>query len=547
LDFWLTYFSLDVESRIHVVKSYPIRSKSGETILIYGHESGLTVVWQDPESLEFVKDAAVHIQLGCSVVDVATPQVPSETRLQLSNIPEDLNDNVLIIAACSDFSIRAILIPLQPSEHSVPAISDVVIGSTYLPWLPTSVSLTWSVSPRNQGDTFIADEEEYSELDLTETEWLVVSSSSEGVSKAIITKFKSSQPNSFTTVQKLLLPHTPLQVSWNPSTYPSPFHSQILIPCSNGQLYIYDLSASKWVSSFVTRFEQSQSFDDASYILPRRKRILDAQWVLNGRAVIVLLSDGEWGIWDVSTNLKPNSFAIWGMIGSGIPSHFNSKTLESRSSLPTMTPNTKRVHQEHLFSGQNVHTSSTQRGAISVKPIPLPSADNSEDSVVIWYNETVCYIDSLQSYWSRAAKRSSDSKVQTTGGSLFGPGLTRMESINLQGQVVKSITQVVGQNDPGSTAPRAVVLGTQHQLVTCPYGLHRSNNPTKSSRSRSSQRNELSQSLLLKQGELGIDALDNMLDTMNSNRRHAPVDTIMSIDQDDVFMTGAVSAPSRRT
>jgi hypothetical protein len=515
----------------------------------------LTVVWQNPETLDFVKDASVYIQLGCSVVDVATPQVPHETRLQLSNVPEDLNYNILIIAACSDFSLRAILLPLEPSGPSVPSISDVVMGSTYLPWLPTSISLTWSVSLRNQGDTFIAEDEDFSELDLTDPEWLIVSSSSEGVSKAIISKFKSSQPNSFTTVQKLLLPHISLQVSWNPSTYPSPLHSQILVPCSNGQLYIYDLLASKWLSSFATRFEQSQSFEDASYILPKRKRVLDAQWALNGRVVIVLLADGEWGIWDVTgnekTNMKANSFAIWGMIGSGVPSHFSSsgskRSLESRGSLPTMTPNTKRVHQDHLFSGQNLHGSSIQRGAISVKPIPLPSADNSEDSVVIWYNETVCYIDSLQSYWSRAEKRSSDSKVQTTGGSLFGPGLTRMESIDLRGQIVKSITQVVGQNGPGYSVPRAIVLGTQHQLVTCPYGSHRGGNTTKSSRPLASQQNDLSQSLLLKRGELGINALDNMLDNMNSSRHHAPVDIFMSTDQDDVFMTGALPAPHRRT
>jgi hypothetical protein len=270
---------------------------------------------------------------------------------------------------------------------------------------------------------------------------------------------------------------------------------------------------------------------------------------LTGRVVVVLLADGEWGVWDVAGNrtssLKPNSFAIWGMIGSGVPSHFISngtkRSLESKGSLPTMTPNTKRTKEAHLFTGQSAHTTNTPRGAICIKPILLPSADNSEDSVVIWYNDTICYIDSLQSYWSRAAKRSNDSKVQTSGGSLFGPGLTRMEAIDLEGQIIKSITQTTSQNDSENPASRAIVLGTQHQLVTCPYG-PRTSLPSKLSRSRTHQLENLSQSLLLQRGELGIDDLDNMLDSMHSNRRFTSASHSMSIDQDDgdVFMTGAL-------
>ncbi|EDN03408.1 predicted protein [Histoplasma mississippiense (nom. inval.)] len=32
--------------------------------------------------------------------------------------------------------------------------------------------------------------------------------------------------------------------------------------------------------------------------IPQRKTVVDAAWVLGGKAIMVLLSDGSWGIWD---------------------------------------------------------------------------------------------------------------------------------------------------------------------------------------------------------------------------------------------------------
>jgi hypothetical protein len=188
------------------------------------------------------------------------------------------------------------------------------------------------------------------------------------------------------------------------------------------------------------------------------------------------------------------------------------------------------------------------RGGISVKQIPLPSADNTEDSVTFWFNDTICYIDSLQAYWARAAKRSSNAKLQTTGGSLFGPGLTRIEGLNLHGQSITSITQLNGQAITSRSPSKAVLLATEHQLITSRYGaekvIGRISLPVRTS--RTSHRKDLSQSLLA-EGELDLGELDLMMDQMDGHRDVPMIDSTTYADPDDEFMSGALVVPRSQT
>lgn len=551
---------MDISNRVYVVRSYPIRTSSGLTPLIYGHESGITLIWSNGHSLDPTSEPRVDVSLGSAVLDIAVPQIPSTPRLRLSTLPPILSNSIVIAVACSNCDIRVLTLPLEPTSQSFKS-SEVVSAAIPHQSIPSSLSLTWTSASKeydeNDEDTFIADDDEDLDLDLTNVDWLVASCSSDGNPKLSITSFtlnQEKQQRAHSSI-KALLTALPLKVAFNPSIYPSKQHSKVLVTCSNGYVYIYDplstddsarrvqsQSYGRWIASFSTKYVQPNKDDRSS--IPRKKRILDAQWALNGKFILALLADGEWGIWDVSghqnssTSQASNSFALWGMIGSGIPSHVNSKPVQK--SLPTMTPNTRKFKEESLFVGQNVPASAVSRGGITVKPVPLPSADNNEDFVALWFNDTICYIDSLQSYWNRALKRSGDSKLRTSGGSLFGPGLTRIEGIDLHGQSITSIALVLSQIEDTSIFSKSILLSTEHQLILSQSGSKQfTSRPSNKFRSqaRPQTQNDLSQSLL-KTGDLDINGLESMLDSMHDRPDAKMLDSTTSPTFDNEFMSG---------
>jgi hypothetical protein len=564
------------------VKTYPIRSREGYTPIIYGHESGINIIWTDDVSLDSKHESELYVFLGTSVLDISVPNIPSNSRLKLSTIPEAVSNGIFIAVACSDFNVRVLSLPLEPTQQCLDSHSGIVVGVISHRSIPTSVSLIWTYTnesevPGESDESFVPGGDGVTELDSNNLNWLISSCSSDGKPKMLVTRIAVNQmhgsagpPDSVVSSQQVILPQTPLKVSFNPSAYPSNSHSHLLVPCPNGSVYIYDPLPSRnrerdsdsggtygsWLASYTTRFTQPNSNNDSEYLF-RRKKILDAEWALHGQVIIVLLADREWGVWDISGThsashnpLSSSSFALWGMIGSGVPSHISSNTgpkrsLESRSSLPTMTPNTRRVKEESLFVGQTMSSSTVARGGISVQQVPLPSADNTEDSVILWYNDTICYIDSLQAYWTRAANRSSGAKLQTTGGSLFGPGLTRIEGLTLHGQSIVSITQLIGHSRSPS---KALLLATEHQLLASRYGaekvIGRVNAPVRTSR-RTHQKN-LSQSLLA-QGELDLGELDLMMDEIDGHRDVTMIDSTIYTEPDNEFMSGALVAPPSQT
>jgi hypothetical protein len=352
--------------------------------------------------------------------------------------------------------------------------------------------------------------------------------------------------------QSLKLSELPLKIEFNPSSHGSNHHSTVLIACSTGLVYVYDPfscpdgaaeetlpSKGTWIALYSTKFH---SADEDELSSGQRKRILDASWASNGRSIITLLADGEWGVWSApssqsesSSMSSASSFALWGMIGSGIPSHLaqGPKKLD-RSSLPTMTPNTRRVKEANLFVGHVNATTAAPRGGLSVNPILLPSADNTEDSVVLWYNDTVCYVDSLQSYWSRAARRSSEVKMQTAGGSLFGPGLTRIEDLNLKGQHITSVGQVISRHGG------AILVSCEHQLVLSSHAAQKPLGKPRTTTLVSRPRSDLHRSqALLEKGELDIDQLDVLMDQMGGAEPGMSGSRLVG-DSDGPFMSGAL-------
>ena len=179
-----------------------------------------------------------------------------------------------------------------------------------------------------------------------------------------------------------------------------------------------------------------------------RRLVLDARWALGGRAVIVLTADGEWGIWDISpakgsngiSGGVPTKFAINGWItGPGLtgtrPKSSNAKT-GTKTQLAPMTPSTRKVRQEALFSGHSTKSSISMQGGISIH-VTDPSISNKEEdeSLVIWHDNRIITIPSLRTHWQNKFK---------TSNSLFSNGasgqIRDIPDLDLRGEFRTSVS-----------------------------------------------------------------------------------------------------------
>jgi hypothetical protein len=438
------------------------------------------VLWIDSHNKEPI---SLDFAIGTSIVDIAVPSnLPSKQ-------PAILQDSIIFAAACSDLTIKILLFPLSaPINDASDALgpSPSLLTELHLQEQPDLVSLTWTdgltVGPKD--NDMRMDRSAPGEGNIKEhgssVSLLVATCSKDNpsfLSVARVTietardKMTTAQKTPF--FQRTSLPSSPVSISFNPSARK---HSEILVACESGTLYIFDPFASRtlngfknttpplkkdpprgaWLASYTTRFASVPG--DASSHLAHRKWLLDAQWSSSGSAIVALLQDGEWDVWD----MQNGSCALWGRIDAGIPSHLSaqgaSKSIDPSTS---MTPSTRKLKAEALFSG-NI---ASKNSVASVGGVSINATESTEeDSVTFWYNGTVCYIDSLKSYWARASKRSAETKLQTIGGSLFGPGLARVpiDSGELHGQTIINSVQLHSKQ---KRSIRAIAIVTEHQVL----------------------------------------------------------------------------------
>jgi len=377
------------------------------------------------------------------------------------------------------------------------------------------------------------------------------------ISPVVPAEHEESSPSHLSPFQRVTLPTSPATVSISPMSYSSRENTRILVACSPGNVYVYgpfcyrdretglgmwpllepDPPKGTWLASFQTRFHGDSADKSSLDPIPHRKVILDAKWTLNGSAIVGLLEDGEWGVWDVdgahhesNPTADPSMFALWGMNGSSVPYHIGKplakKPREPSSSLPTMTPNTRRTKAETLFNAIPHPITAAHRGGISVTPVPLPSSDNTEDLIAFWYGESICYIDSLEAYWNRATQRSMDAKLGTAGGSLFGPGLTRVDALNTNGQAIVAISELPKKWAEGSE--RTILLTAEYQLFCMPGSSSRKSLPSNALAHRPKGpivKKAPPKPMIPSSGNLNFGMINNVIDSM---------------DDGDVFMSGAL-------
>jgi hypothetical protein len=296
---------------------------------------------------------------------------------------------------------------------------------------------------------------------------------------------------------------------------------------------------------------KTASKSSPSTTVARRKRIIDAQWVLGGNAVMVLLSNGEWGVWDIE-GAGPGSrrgilgsdvgkqsicgggvtaWAISGWIDGPTVKASMAKSSSSRregtSKFAPMTPGTRKMGQEALFSGVDVH-GEYLNGRIVVVPLPKSGSTSSDnESVILWHETSIISINSLYAHWEAELRKLSGDGT----GNLFGNTSSisnrplKLDGINLWGENVTavSLSLMLPNYDKNAQARgpvSEVVIGAEHRLIF----LTKKDNVTAINLTRDDEEAEVSMPTdrqLLAIGDLDVNGIDRMLENMDAQRGNA--------------------------
>ena len=497
----------------------------------------------------------LKLSLGSPVLHVAMPSVPTPSSPPEYNpkVPGVFQVSLVVVVACEDGSVRLITLPLTPPtarakrKHHLnakicqlapPASGYRLPRAIALSWTATDADVTASATTAVPHDLLVA----LSASSITDT--LTFYRIPVQLDPRTGLRFEE-RADPFHSVQ---LNAAAKHISFNSALSPSPRHSQLIVTDTKGSLKIYDPLASDtsrsrpssrdslssdtaatgaWIMSFDAPFEVPKDASSAHAGLVRRRTILDAHWVLDGSSIIVLLSDGEWGLWNVhGTGIKSlptnhetalASFVVRGFVGDATKAEAGTAPetkARSNQRLAPMTPNTRKVRQESLFSGPTTTTTTAAhvlRGGISVAETSTTQGA-PDDSIVLWYGSDAYHIPSLALLWQRSVG-SSGRDV----GSLYGPGLGRIEGLDLSGELINSVEQSPAKR----TAVSAGSLASTDIIVTGDYrtiivSAARPQAPSRSLFAQETGSPSASFDMqLLDRGELDLGGMDRMLDGMN--------------------------------
>ena len=527
----------------------------------------------------------LDVQLGVEVLHLAFPHLPADAqRTGLESLPIVFSQKLILAVACSDFSVRVIVLPLlppSPKSKSGLELRDmasnlgagknvfgeqmiVLSSGTTHRSIPKSVSISMTSTPAEDADDIYRDEHDASStksnlqrntsrsasrsrsrsrLDDHHWDLLIASHSADLSSLLLIHKIPivtgkadlSADLHILWRVQHL--PSPTVSVSFNSALYPASRHSQLLIAEAKGVVKILDcLPQSKaaegsWRLSLYTEYENLQ--DSTS----RRKPILDARWVLGGKAILALLADGKWGVWDLeNAGPKPaegtNStwgasveplinFALEGWVGDSLKSRTllksssSSSKTENRSKLAPMTPGIRKIRQQALFTEPTLQPDGPVRGGLSVFPlVDALKVRANDEAVLAWHGSTIAVIPCLYIHWQNKARGS---------GNLFGRGVKgepmMINNIQLGGEPCKEASLMPSHRRLRSAKDDAIhpeiLLTGDHRLVimtspiVAPQMLFSPPSPLLPS---------MTDHQLLTRGDLDVDGMDRILTSMSNSQ-----------------------------
>lgn len=572
----------------------PVNGASKDTVMIIDSDdeepptpSNDTPVFDEEEEQDFAEPYDPLIQtldlpIGVAVLHFSFPNLPTEpTESTMKSFPPLLSDRLVVAMACSDFSIRVLTLPLVPPSPqskmrpelrgqtpSAKIINSrfgeqmlVVSGGNGHQSIPRGVSITttarslppvtgahdpvgpqdqarnrsYSASrPRSQGSS-----------PATDRSWdLLIASHSARFSGLLLihkvaivadgSKIDTTSAEHSVSWQIQSLASPAVSVEFNSSIYPSPRHSLLLIAEAKGVVRILDcLSQHESRPEGFWLFSLYSAFQTCPESVISRKHILGAQWCLGGKAVVVLLADGEWGLWDLE-NAGPKAkkeiqvtesipgtlltaFDISGWVSTTRASKSSVKNAsvigEKSHGLAPTTPGTRRVRQESLFTGRAAQLNGLVHGGLSVSSTRKCSIQKPDDeSILLWHGDDIAILPSLCKYWQNAVKGA---------GNLFGTDtrgqLKRVGSSSL-GDEVRIAVSLFPEPYPSRVKPRT--LDQNDILITTERGIIIMATPIAEPRattlSNSSTTLSSADQQLLTLGELDVNGMDRVLAGMSN-------------------------------
>ncbi|KEF62971.1 uncharacterized protein A1O9_00946 [Exophiala aquamarina CBS 119918] len=662
--FLIRLHSYDLPQEAYTSCVYPRQSANGSTVIVYGHERGLRIIWYAGKTFKSAKknnpatntngtaksdpmvidldddddqeqpaagDASVvpaefedeeeevdpakpyrgilrqiDIPLGSSALRIATPHISKD----LAQAPPDswppiYHDRILVTVACADSSLRVLIAPLVPPSPELHDISKLdiqtlkILGPNSHQEFITDIAITHTI--RAEGEEVEAETQAQMRLqtrsqpapistDADSQRWALLIASLSCTESGLLLVHQiplqgngtlSTKPEHLLPIRRQFLRSSALgaRIAFNPSCYPADRHSSLLLTlpaASTVKLYKVFVnyprerrgstatsdSASTRASLRTSGSDKGRILltflppfvHDPTAILPRRKKCLDAQWVASGRAVVSLLEDGEWGIWDleavgpnssgIGSNLVRGQSNISGIQGGSITrfairsnifaSEMKKETSSSTqvraatTSLAPMTPSTRKVRSEGLFQGtskQDVRSASARnvRGYISVEEHPPHNGRPLDESVIISYGGENVYISSLSAFWRAEIKPA------------------RLPIIRLGGQELRGIATLPQATDDMPTTSIArfglassslpdFVVQTPHRLILSVHALSVSADQpwrslTGTEAISGAHTHPTFDQVLLNSGDLDVDGMDRILSNMGTvGRGSKPLD-----------------------
>ena len=399
---------------------------------------------------------------------------------------ESLKQKIVFTASFADNSVRLITLPLTPPSPQSKSRPDfrssftsanagngkwgetvVTLGGHQMPSDGVSMTVELSTQGHVKGDSKSSTP--------TGPQIIIASHSREATGLLLLYRIPMTSPKPLIEpFQTIYLTSPAKSISFNPALS-SPPASQLLVADSTSACRVYDYKllvkttptdepSSDLVAEqgtmllslypgFQRQPDSSTPQNTGAHAGFGRKSIVDAKWVSNGRAILALLQDGEWGIWDIEgvgpgasqgllgrQGIKGGSLSQFSLTGfiEGAKSRSSGPPQITNAKFVPMTPGTRK--SVDLFGNRG--TSGPVRGQISVVEVPSSSATSpAEESIIFWLGESFTVIPSLSKYWAANARKS-------TGGSgnLFNgtPGgrMIKLENIDLQGERCSGIEQI---------------------------------------------------------------------------------------------------------
>ena len=542
---------------------YPVSSSNGSTVILYGHDNGVKIVWrggkkfkpQQPDSAAHSKtngagSAAVisldsddegdsakqpfedkpefeaddeelnplhpypgtlqelDLWLGTEVLDLAVlpPTILKADSPSWRGV-DALKQRIVFAASCSDNSVRLVTLPLTPPSPASKARPELRSDFTLAnagkgTWGETVTVLNGHQKPSDGVAVTVDITGARSDAKATAAPQIIVASHSREVT-GLLRLWRVPMKSSLQQVepfQTISLASPAKSISFNPSLS-SQYSSHLLVAEAVGVCRIYDFKLllkpneessenvsaehGTWLLSLYAGFpsvkNDSQAQQMGAHTGFGRKTVVDAQWVSGGRAVIVLLNDGEWAIWDIE-GVGPNApqgilgrqgikggsiseYSLTGYIDGAAKLRPSGPPQLTSSKFAPMTPGSRKAANPFNERGSD----SRVRGQISVVEFrsSSPTAP-SEESILFWLGDTYAVIPSLAKYWAANAQKTIGS------GSLFGgPSGARMiklENVDLQGERCSGVEQIAKSAPSSAGFSSEILILGEHRYVLLIFG-----------------------------------------------------------------------------